>query len=118
MEFNFQSDLKDGYCILEINGNLLDQLQASSLLRDVDDMIEEGQNKMIVDMSNSEYITSSGLNVLINILTKTRIAGGDTIICCVPKRIEELLIVTRLNNVFTVAKNLSKAKKLIKKING
>jgi anti-sigma B factor antagonist len=50
-------------------------------------------------------MNSTGLNVLLNILSKARKSGGEAVICCVPEKIKSLLVITKLINVFSVVDN-------------
>lgn len=109
MDFNYKITTKGNYAIIEINGNLIDKTQASPLLDEVQDLINKGTNSFVISMGNFKYLNSNGLNVLVNILTKSRKSGGDTTICNVNDKIKELLIITKLNTVFTITEDLPAA---------
>ena len=109
MDFNYKINTKGTYAIVEINGNLIDKTQASPLLDEVQDLINKGTNSFVISMGNFKYLNSNGLNVLVNILTKSRKSGGDTTICNVNDKIKELLIITKLNTVFTITEDLPSA---------
>ena len=47
-------------------------------------------------------MNSTGLNVLLGILSKARKSGGEAVICAVPEKIKSLLVITKLVNVFSV----------------
>src|SRR5690349_23032276 len=72
MDFNYKINTKGNYAIVEINGNLIDKTQASPLLDEVQDLINKGTNSFVISMGNFKYLNSNGLNVLVNILTKSR----------------------------------------------
>ena len=55
-------------------------------------------------------MNSTGLSILINILTQTRSKGGEVIIANVPEKINKLLLITKLNSVFTIKDNIELAK--------
>jgi anti-sigma B factor antagonist len=114
MEFKYKIKEKENYNILAISGNLIEQNQSLKLLEDIENLILKNSTKIIIDMTDSKYMNSTGLNVLINILTKTRKSGGETIICCVPDKIKQLLVITKLSNVFTIAETVDAAVKQIK----
>ena len=109
MEFNYKITNKGSYAIVEMNGNLIDKNQASPLLEEIQDMISKGTNSFVISMENFRYLNSNGLNVLVNILTKSRKSGGDTTICNINDKIKELLIITKLNTVFTITDDLPAA---------
>lgn len=99
--------------ILFLSGELIDKNQATDLIINVNELLEAGNHKFIIDLSDLKYMNSSGLNVLIQLLTKTRTNGGDSVICNVSKKVNDLLIITKLNTLFKVADNKEVAMKLL-----
>lgn len=102
MEFNYQIEEKKDYNLVSISGNLIEKNQASNLLEEINELVEKESNKFILNMKDFKYMNSTGLTILLNILTKARKSGGEAVICNVPERIKSLLIITKLNNVFSV----------------
>ncbi|MFI5149109.1 MAG: STAS domain-containing protein [Bacteroidia bacterium] len=109
MTFSFRIEPEIGVEIVHLSGELIDKGQASELSTSVDDLIESRKIKMVFDLQDLKYINSSGLNVMINILSRVRKAGGEVVITNVSKRVNELLIITKLNTVFTVTETLESA---------
>jgi anti-sigma B factor antagonist len=109
MDFNYNIANKGGYAIVEMNGNLIDKNQATPLLDEIQEMINKGTTSFVISMEHFRYLNSNGLNVLVNILTKSRKNGGDTTICSINDKIKELLIITKLNTVFTITDDLPAA---------
>lgn len=102
MIFTYKSEKNGTLHVFSLTGELIDRNQANSLMEEVETAIENNEAKFVLDLKNLKYLNSSGLNILINILTKSRKAGGDVAICCVNKKINELLLITKLNHVFNV----------------
>lgn len=109
MDFTYKINNKGTYAIVEMSGNLIDKNQATPLLDEIQELIQKGTNNFVISMENFRYLNSNGLNVLVNILTKSRKNGGDTSICSISDKIKELLIITKLNTVFTIAESLPAA---------
>lgn len=109
MDFTYNISNKGSYSLIEMGGNLIDKNQATPLLEEIQSMIDSGMKNYIISMDQFKYLNSNGLNVLVNILTKSRKNGGDTTICCVNNKIKELLIITKLNTVFTITEDLPSA---------
>ena len=95
-------------------GSLINKQQVAELLNELEHEFNEGFNKVIIDLIEMEYMNSTGLNILINILTLTRSKGGEVIIVNIPERINKLLVITKLDNVFDIAKDIEEAKKRLK----
>ena len=109
MSFTFNVVQKNPVAIFSLYGDLIDRSLAQTLVNEVNELNDDGQHKFIFDMSEVKYMNSTGLNVLINVLTKSRKSGGDLVICCVSKKVQELLLVTKLNSVFSVADSTEEA---------
>jgi anti-sigma B factor antagonist len=99
--------------ILLLKGELIDKNQATDLLKEMNELLVQQKNKLIIDLSGLKYMNSSGLNVLIQLLTKTRTSGGESVICHVSDKVNELLIITKLNTLFKVTNTKEEAKKLL-----
>ena len=115
MVFNYKITEEDNNQQLTLSGELIDKNQATELLASVEDLLRDGKNKLMIDLSDLKYMNSSGLNVLIQILTKTRTAGGDSVIFNVSKKVNDLLVITKLNTLFKVVETKTEASALLNK---
>ncbi len=95
--------------LLEVD-NLVNEFDNRTILREVIDLIESGANRFIIDLKNLKFLNSAGLNFLISVLTRSRNAGGDTVIANVSEEASQLLVITKLKQVFTTAKSVDEAK--------
>jgi len=108
MDFKFED--KESVHVLYITGNFLSEPVANDeILQHVNKKIEDKTNKYILDLSGINVINSSGLGVLIKILTKSRTIGGDAVLINVPEQLSKLLLVTKLNTVFKTFDNFDEA---------
>ncbi|MFT4968849.1 MAG: anti-sigma B factor antagonist [Chitinophagales bacterium] len=89
--------------ILELSGNLLGEKDASPILEAVGISLENDSNQFVIDLSGMNYINSTGLSVLLNILTKSKNAGGGMVIVSIPEQLSNLLTITKLTDVFPQA---------------
>jgi len=110
LEFNHQ--IQDQVATFKLSGKVMEIGDTDELLGAVDKLTFEGTINFIIDLNKLSYINSSGLNALINILTKSRNAGGDTILCSVNDKISKLFLITKLNTLFTIAEHENEAHKL------
>jgi anti-sigma B factor antagonist len=105
MNLEYRITEEQGFQVVWLTGELIDKNQAINLIQEIDELMELGKNKLVIDLSDLRYLNSSGLNVLIQLLTKTRSNGGESVICNVGKKVHELLIITKLNTLFKIADN-------------
>ena len=109
MTFSYQIKNEQRIELLILSGELIDKNQATDLLAEIEVKLQEGNNKIAIDLSDLKYMNSSGLNVLIQLLTKTRTAGGDSVIFNVGKKVNDLLVITKLNTLFKVVDSKTEA---------
>lgn len=115
MEFTYRIEEQEGIQIIHLTGRLLGREQTADLLEQVDNLVAQGKYYLIIDLEQLTHMNSSGLGILIHFLTKSRNAGGELVVVKVPAVIEKLLIITKLNNVFSQEDDLSNAIALLKK---
>ena len=102
MSFSYKLELLENIVIIYFKGRIFDKSEADELYGELDTLISVGKNKMIVDFSNIDYINSSGLNVLINLLNKSRDSYGELIICNIPEKVLKLIVTSKLENIFKI----------------
>jgi anti-sigma B factor antagonist len=115
MIFTYKSSKQNAINIYLLKGELIDRNQANAIMEEINTAISKNENKILLNLKDLKYLNSSGLNVLINILTKARKSGGEVAICNVNKKINELLLITKLNNVFNVSNDEKKAISVLNK---
>lgn len=115
MSFSFHIKKENNVLIIALNGSLNSKQQAETLLEEIDFYFNEGVNAIILDLAEIEYMNSSGLGVFISILTQTRNRNGEVVVINIPKKINQLLVITKLNSVFNIAHTVEEAKQLIAK---
>ena len=70
MEFKYSVDEKNTHAIVHFSGRLMDKSAASALIDNFESLLKKNGNKIIFDLNKLEYMNSSGLNIMVNFLTK------------------------------------------------
>jgi anti-sigma B factor antagonist len=109
MGFSFDTDSLNGVCIINCKGRLMDKSEATEFTAEIDDNLIDGIKHFVLDFSELEYINSSGLGVFINLLTRIRNTGGELILCQIGDKIKQLMLITKLNSVFTITETTEEA---------
>lgn len=117
MTFEYNYTKQDGIGTYSLKGELIDKTQSAQLIQEIESAITKNENKILLDLEDLRYINSSGLSVLISILTKSRKSGGEVAIFNVNKKINELLVITKLNSVFNVRQSAAEAIAVLNKTN-
>jgi anti-sigma B factor antagonist len=103
MVFDFTVSNHNNYAVISLSGNLIEKGQALSLLEKVDELAANGCSRWAIDLEKLIYMNSSGLNTLIQLLTKARVGGGEAVLYNMNKKINELILITKLHTLFKVA---------------
>ncbi len=75
--------------VIEVSGRI-DSATAPQLASVLNDLIEEGQYNLVLDMGDTEFISSAGLRVLIDTQKMVRhLNRGELVLADVPKPICE-----------------------------
>jgi len=111
---NFGQEIKGNSLILRISGDLIGEDNGTQLIAAVNDAVSHRVSTCIIDISNLRYINSSGIGVLITILTKFRNKGGEVYLMNPSESVSKLLVITKLNAIFQIVKSEEEVLKKIK----
>jgi anti-sigma B factor antagonist len=110
----FSSEIKSQVLIIRLEGDLIGENDGTSILSLATDAIQDKVLKCVIDISKLRYINSSGIGVLITILTKFRNKGGEVYLLNPSESVQKLLVITKLNAIFQIAKTEQEALTLAK----
>lgn len=99
---------RDAVQVLEVQ-NLFNELDNKEILVDVQNRIEKGFNKFIVDLSKLDFMNSVGLNFLISMMTKSQKSGGDVTLANANDQVLSLLEITKLKKLFKLQPSVEDA---------
>jgi len=97
-----------GVSVLHVRGEI-DVATSPGLRNHLNELIERGHEIIIVNLTEVSFIDSTGLGVLVGSVRRIRAIGGDLRLVVTQPHIIKLLDLTGLDDVFSVAPNLSDA---------
>lgn len=98
----YNTSVKENIFFIRLEGDLLGESNGLEIIDLVNDKINESLLLCAVDLSQVRYMNSSGIGVLITILTKFRKKGGEVVLIKPSDQIKKLLIITKLNAIFSI----------------
>jgi anti-sigma B factor antagonist len=111
----FEKEVKENALIIRLSGDLIGEDNGASLLEIATNAIQQQVLTCIIDISKLRYINSSGIGVLITILTKFRNKGGEVYLMKPSENVQKLLVITKLNAIFQIVQNETEVFKISKK---
>lgn len=86
--------------IIELKGKLEGGPLSSVISKNLHDLLEKGKKNVVIDLGNVSYISSSGLGILISGLASMKNGGGTLKLANISNKVEGLLSITKLNQIF------------------
>jgi anti-sigma B factor antagonist len=92
----------DGVTVVELSGRIT-LGEGSVQLRDaIRDLIGKGQHSILLDLSEVNYIDSSGLGELVSAYTSAKNKGASLKLLKLTQKVHDLLQLTKLYTVFDI----------------
>ena len=106
---NYSHEIVNGVLVLRLSGDLIGENHGPELISIINDAINADVIFCAINIHDVRYINSSGIGVLITILTKFRNKGGEVVLVKPSESVEKLLIITKLSSIFTIVQDLDNA---------
>lgn len=97
---------------LILSGKGLSEHDFLPLIELTSQQLEKHSKNIILNLESLVLINSLGLNSFIKIFTKSRNLGGDLYIVNISDKINQVLLLTKLNSVLNIATSLKEAKEI------
>ena len=101
--------IDNGILFINFNSDLLGASDSLELMDFINEKINQGVYKAIVNMKEVRYMNSSGIGVLVTIYTKFKNRNGDAVIVNPSEQIVKLLTMTKLDSVINIYKDEAEA---------
>ncbi len=91
-----------GVTLLDLSGKIMGGEDYDVFQGKVKSLVAEGKIDLLLDMGGVDWVNSTGLGILVAGYTTLRKNNGRMKICCVSRRVDDILIVSGLKRVFEV----------------
>ena len=112
MEFHYD-DVQEDILIIKADGDLNSET-ADEFVESIGKLVDAGLHSIIIDCSGLDYISSSGLGMLVRLHKRMDEKIGDVKIASVKSLIVNVLRMTRLNKVFSIYPDVESARQAFK----
>jgi anti-sigma B factor antagonist len=104
-----KSRVVDDVAVLDMSGKLMGGPDADLLATAVQEAIDEGHKNVVANLAEVSWINSTGIGILVRAYTTLKNAGGDLRLANLDKRVESILVVTKLSTVLSSFPSLEEA---------
>ncbi|MDF0556583.1 STAS domain-containing protein [Kamptonema sp. UHCC 0994] len=105
-------DIRDNYQLFRLTG-LLDAFSEATFRKVLDKCIEEGPKHVILDLSQIDFVDSSGLGALVQLVKKAQTFEGTLQIVSNP-RVTQTVKLVRLEKFLSLQPSVEEAAKTVK----
>ncbi len=106
---NLKHDKTNGFSILTVLEERIDAHNSGELKDYLLQMIEKGENRIIVQLDQVRFIDSSGLGALLSGNKHIALKSGKFSLAGIQKQVLTVFELTRLNRVFEIYADLDEA---------
>ena len=104
----FTTRQEQGITLVTVDGQLI-VANRQDLKQMVQEAIDRGERKFLLDFTPTAYIDSSGLGALVSINKKVREVGGTLRLAGLNEDLASLFELTKLDTLFTITATLPEA---------
>lgn len=94
--------------VLEINGRI-DTSNYGKIDEVFSKHLNKNENNIIVDFKEMDYISSSGLRILLTTFKKIKAKKGNFMLCSLQENIKEIFDISGFTNIFKIFANQEEA---------
>lgn len=97
--------------VVDISGRIVLGSESAALRSLVTDLLNKGNNKILLNLAEVNYIDSSGLGHLVSACTTVRKQGGELKLLKLTNKVHDLMQITKLYTVFDIRDDEAEAVK-------
>lgn len=97
----FRTDQKDDISVVSLPGDKLDVGNVKEFRRDISPLLSETP-RVVFDMSELQFVDSSGLGAILSCLRQVNAAGGELKLASLTKPVRVLFELVRMHRVFDI----------------
>lgn len=96
------------FSVVAINGRL-DAVTSPELEKSCSALIEQGQNRLILDLTALDYVSSAGLRSVLAAAKKAKAAGGTLVLCGLSGLVQEVFTISGFDSFLPVYDDVAAA---------
>ena len=109
MSIKTKTEFNGKMAVIEIKGALVGDEDTDRFRAAVADFIEQGNKSLVINMQKVNYMNSSGIGALISAHSSYRKNGGEVKLAGLSNNVQNLLVVTKLIDIFEVYDDVDEA---------
>lgn len=109
MSIKARTEFNGKVAVIEVRGSLVGDGDTDKFRASVQDFIDQGNKCLVVDLAKVNYMNSSGIGAMISAYTSYKKNGGEVKLAGMSNNVLNLLVVTKLIDIFEVHDTVDEA---------
>jgi anti-sigma B factor antagonist len=103
LNFSLSSERLDagGDYVVSLGGEV-DLYTAPELKQELHRLVGDGATRLVIDMSDTTFVDSTTLGVLLSVVKRVRPEGGTVVLVCPDRNVRRIFEITLLDRVFAI----------------
>lgn len=106
--FGIDVQQRDGCAVLSVSGEV-DLATAPQLRQQLVDLVTDGHRRIVVDLSGTDFLDSTGLGALVAGLKRLRAHDGEMRVVCTTPRVRKVFELTHVDRVLPLFESVDEA---------
>jgi anti-sigma B factor antagonist len=101
--------IENQVAVLSLSGKMMGGPETTALHDHIRGLMNDGINRVVIDLGGVKWINSSGLGVLMAAMTTLKNSEGQMKLANVTEKVESLLMITQLMRIFDTYDSIERA---------
>ena len=101
--------IENQVAVLSLSGKMMGGPETTALHDHIRSLMNDGIDKVVIDLGGVKWINSSGLGVLMAAMTTLKNSEGQMKLANVTEKVESLLMITQLMRIFDTYDSIERA---------
>ena len=106
IEIRLKTSSQGSWTVVDVGGEI-DLFSAPQLKERIAQLVDEGNEWLVINLEKVDFMDSTGLGVLLGALKRVREREGSLAIVCPPGPVHRVLTLTGLHKVFSIYESLA-----------
>ena len=109
LNIQFDIDIQDPVIIYTVKGKITSELDSEDFEREVFNHLNKNYFRIVFNLDELTHTNSIGIGFFMRTLTKSRIMGGELVLCNVKGNVEKIFKISKLDEIYTIYSDQTEA---------
>ncbi len=109
LNIQFDIDIKDPVIVYRLMGKITSELDYEAIEKEVFNHLNQNYFRIVFNLDELTHTNSMGIGFFMRTLTKSRIMGGELVLCNIKGNVEKIFKISKLDEIYTIYSDQTEA---------